>query len=128
MTTTFMKKSEDSQFRMDERETTPGSWKSLMRRYGLVIGAYVLITLVTVPFFMGDTTGYASYIVRHDFSDFGHYGWYLLGWLASELLMPLTRLFVGTSPMVNVTLTLVIINWLAGLMSVFLMRSLAFHV
>ena len=112
---------------VEESETMRVSCRALARRYWLVVGAYILITLVTVPFFMADTIGYADCIVRRDFSDFGHYGWYLLGWLASVPLMPLTRLFAGGSPLVNVTLTLVMLNWLSGLMSVLLMRSLAFH-
>jgi hypothetical protein len=118
----------DLRFRWPESGAAVGPWRALLRNYGIVAGAYVFLTLVTVPFFMGDTIGYADYIVRRDFSDFGHFGWYLLGWLASELMMPLTRLFVGQSPALNVTLTLIIINWLSGLMSVLLMRSLTFHV
>jgi len=108
-------------------ETVRVSLLELARRYWLVGGVYVLTTLVTVPFFMADTIGYADCIVRRDFSDFGHYGWYLLGWLVSRPLMPVTRLFVGDEPQINVTLTLIIINWLAGLLSVLLLRSLAFQ-
>ena len=118
----------DLRFQWPESGAAVGPWRALLRNYGIVAGAYVFLTLVTVPFFMGDTIGYADYIVRRDFSDFGHFGWYLLGWVASELMMPLTRLFVGQSPALNVTLTLIIINWLSGLMSVLLMRSLTFHV
>ncbi|HJZ69838.1 MAG TPA: hypothetical protein VKF81_17060 [Blastocatellia bacterium] len=123
-----MKTVKPSNEAIEQKEAERGSWKLPARRYGLVAGTYVLATLVTAPFFMGDTIGYADYIVRRDFSDFGHFGWYLLGWLASELMMPLTRLFVGQAPTLNVTLTLIIINWLAGLMSVLLMRSLTSHI
>src|ERR1044071_6026598 len=109
-------------------EENEAKWKELIRSYWLVTSAYVVITLITVPFFMADTIGYADLIVRRDFLDFGHYGWYLAGWLAAQLMTPITRLFVGESAMLNVTLTLVIVSWLAGLMSALLMRSLAFHI
>ena len=99
-----------------------------MRKYLPVIITYVVVTWFTVPFTMGDTVGYADAIVKHRFQDFGHYLWYPLGWAVSQALMPLTRLVVGPDPLSNVTLTLVIINWLAGLLSVFMVYGLASHI
>ena len=94
----------------------------------LVIGcAYVLLVALTVPFFMGDTLGYADAILERRFTDFGHFGWYLLGYVASEALMPLTRLVVGPAPHLNITFTLVAINIATGLLSVLLMYSLVYR-
>jgi hypothetical protein len=99
------------------------------RRADLVVAsAYVLLTACTVPFFMADTIGYADAIGLRRFRDFGHLGWYWLGYLFSELLMPLTRQIVGPSRPINITFTLVLLNWVTGLMSVLLMRSLVFRV
>ncbi len=99
-----------------------------MRKYYPVIISYLVVTWFTVPFTMGDTVGYADAIVKHRFQDFGHYLWYPLGWAISQMLMPLTRLVVGPDPLANVTLTLVVINWLAGLLSVFMIYGLASHI
>ncbi|HJQ69736.1 MAG TPA: hypothetical protein VKA70_12225 [Blastocatellia bacterium] len=99
-----------------------------MRKYYPVIISYLVVTWFTVPFTMGDTVGYADAIVKHRFQDFGHYLWYPLGWAISQALMPMTRLVVGPEPLTNVTLTLVIINWLAGLLSVFMIYGLASHI
>ncbi|HEX5734100.1 MAG TPA: hypothetical protein VF131_14800, partial [Blastocatellia bacterium] len=99
-----------------------------MRKYYPVIISYLVVTWFTVPLTMGDTIGYADAIVRHRFQDFGHYLWYPLGWVVSQSLMPITRLVVGPDPLANVTLTLVIINWLAGLLSVFMIYGLASHI
>ena len=99
-----------------------------MRKYFPVIITYIVVTWFTVPFTMGDTVGYADAIVKHRFQDFGHYLWYPLGWAFSQALMPITRLAVGPDPLANVTLTLVIINWLAGLLSVFMIYGLASHI
>jgi hypothetical protein len=99
------------------------------RRADLVVAsAYVLLTTCTVPFFMADTIGYAEAIGVRRFRDFGHLGWYWVGFVFSELLMPLTQPIVGPSLQVNITFTLVVLNWLTGLMSVLLMRSLVFRV
>ena len=99
-----------------------------MRKYYPVIISYLVVTWFTVPLTMGDTIGYADAIVKHRFQDFGHYLWYPLGWAISQALMPITRLVVGPDPLANVTLTLVIINWLAGLLSVFMVYGLASHI
>jgi hypothetical protein len=89
--------------------------------------AYVLLVALTVPFFMGDTVGYAGAILERRFTDFGHFGWYLLGYVVSEALMPLTRLVVGPDLRLNITFTLVVINIATGLVSVLLMYSLVYR-
>lgn len=115
---------------LNVRRAGPGIIVTRMgnRRADLVVAsAYVLLTTCTVPFFMADTIGYAEAIALRRFRDFGHLGWYWLGYLFSELLMPVTRPIVGPSLQVNITFTLVLLNWITGLMSVLLMRSLVFH-
>ena len=94
----------------------------------VVLGlAYVLLVTVTVPFFMADTIGYADAIFDWRFTDFGHFGWYLLGYVASYALMPLTRGVVGPSEHLNITFTLVAINIATGLLSVLLMYALVYR-
>ncbi len=93
-----------------------------------VVGcAYVLLIALTVPFFMGDTVGYAGAILEHRFTDFGHFGWYLLGYVVSAVLLPLTRLVVGPSLHLNIVFTLVAINVVTGLLSALLMYSLVYR-
>ena len=60
------------------------------RAHLVVTLAYVLLTASTVPFFMADTVGYAEAIAARRFTDFGHLGWYWIGYVCSELLKPLT--------------------------------------
>ena len=106
-----------------------GPGRLLSLRSSIVVTlVYVLLTTFTVPFFMADTIGYAEAIAEHRFHDFGHLGWYWIGDVSSALLLPLTRRIVGPSLHVNITLTLVLLNWVTGLMSVLLMRSLVFRV
>ena len=104
------------------------SWGLALRPSLVLVSAYVLLTTVTVPFFMGDTIGYAEAIAQRSFTDFGHYGWYWLGYACSELLSPLTQHFVGSSPAVNIAFTLVLLSWITGLVSVLLMHSLVFRI
>lgn len=89
---------------------------------------YILLTALTEPFFMADTIGYADAVARGDFKDFGHLGWYWIGYLLSVFLLPVTSLFVGPSPVLNITFTFVLLNLLTGLMSVLLIRSLVHKV
>ena len=105
----------------------PGRLLSL-RSSIVVTLVYGLVTTYTIPFFMADTIGYAEAIADHRFRDFGHLGWYWIGYVCSQLLLPLTRRIVGPSLQVNITLTLILLNWATGLMSVLLMRSLVFRV
>jgi hypothetical protein len=97
------------------------------RAHLVITLAYVLLTACTIPFFMGDTIGYPEAIAERRFTDFGHLGWYWIGLLSSEVLMPLTPRIVGPSPEVNITFTLILLNWITGLMSALLMRSLVFR-
>ncbi len=96
------------------------------RTYGPIIIAYLLLTAFTAANNPGDTIHYAEDILRSDlFFDFGHLLWRPVGYLLSILTGPLMRLFVHTEPSANIIRTLLAINWLAGLVCVCLIRSLA---
>jgi hypothetical protein len=112
----------------DRSPSATGSLFVSLRPHLVVGSAYVLLTAVTTPFFMGDTIGYADAIAERRFTDFGHYGWYWLGHASAALLMPVTRQIVGPSLPTNIALSLVFLSWVTGLMSVLLMRALVFHV
>jgi hypothetical protein len=100
------------------------------RRYGLLIVVYLLATGFTNPWLMGDTVDYASSISAFQngrylaFWEFGHLLWRPLGWLVFRILSPLTALVVGADHFAQAVLTLLAINWLAGLICVLILRSL----
>lgn len=88
---------------------------------------YMLVTMLTVPHYMGDTTGYGNSVAsfaQHRTWEFGHLLWFPFGWVAFKILTPVTALFVGTSPRLNATLALVVINWAAGLWCVYTLQGL----
>lgn len=100
--------------------------KDWLRRYGLVLAVYLLVTWFTNADFMGDTIDYVSSIILmrqgedRSLWEFAHLLWRPFGWVFSLLMTPLTRLFVGDNEYANVTLQLLIVSWLAGLLMVFL--------
>ncbi len=95
-----------------------------VRQMGLPILIYLLVTLLTDAFFMGDTADYvSSAITGVEFWEFGHLFWRPLGWLLFQVFHPLTEKLVGANPHLEITLLLVIVNWLAGLFSVLLLRG-----
>ncbi|MDT4895756.1 MAG: hypothetical protein QOH25_833 [Acidobacteriota bacterium] len=109
-----------------------GVW---LRRYGLVVGAYLLATWLTDPYFMGDTWAYVESVLAHQqgfdylhttnsFWEFGHLFWRPLGWLAYITLRPVTYLWAGADEYANATLSLIILSWVAGLISVLLVHKL----
>ena len=99
-------------------------WKDRLRRYGLVLATYLLVTWFTDADFMGDTIDYVASIVmmrqgeNHYFWEFAHILWRPFGWVFALLATPLTRLIVGPNEYANVTLQLLIVSWLAGLLMV----------
>lgn len=106
-----------------------------LRRYGLVVGAYLLATWLTDPYFMGDTWAYVESVLAHQqgfdylntansFWEFGHLFWRPLGWLAYIVLRPFTSLLGGADDYSNATLSLIILGWIAGLASVLLVHKL----
>ena len=101
-------------------------WKDRLRRYGLVLATYLLVTWFTDADFMGDTIDYVASIVlmrqgeNRYFWEFAHILWRPFGWVFALLVTPLTRLIVGHNEYANVTLQLLIVSWFAGLLMVFL--------
>lgn len=113
--------------------------KAWFRRYALVLTVYVLAMWFTGAVFMADTEGYVvsilayhgspEYVVRdplvgnylseNPFWECGHLFWRPLGLVLFNTLGPLSRLVVGAEPGMNVFFLLKVVNWLAGLLSVF---------
>lgn len=97
---------------------------AIWRIYGYAIVMYLLATLATDAFFMGDANDYVESILAYRqghnlyFWEFGHLLWRPFGWLMAEILQPVTFRFVGSFPRANVMLTLVWINLGAGLLGV----------
>src|SRR5436190_17025709 len=87
--------------------------------YLLLLVLYILATWFTDGFFMGDTRIYVADVLKVNslgatFWDAGHPFWRPLAWLASRI-----------DPRGNVTLTLMTINWVTGLVGVFLVYAIA---
>jgi hypothetical protein len=98
------------------------------RRYALVLAVYLGATYATAAHFMGDTSMYARVILGgqsgdHGFGEFGHLLWYPVGWALSHLSMPAVRLMVRADAYTSALITLMAINWLAGLLSVFMLHA-----
>jgi hypothetical protein len=100
---------------------------------------YILVTWVTAPLNIGDTPVYVDAILRVvnggsakfwdqggflSFWEFGHLLWRPLGWLAFKLLNP----FFDADLRAGVTRSLVILNWLFGLVAIFSLQGLVNHI
>ncbi|HZG52838.1 MAG TPA: hypothetical protein VEZ40_11950 [Pyrinomonadaceae bacterium] len=100
------------------------------KRYAPALGLYCVAALLTDAYFMGDTLRYVDSIEAHlkgqylNFWEFGHLFWRPLAYLCSRLFYPLTHLFVGSDIRLNVALTLVALNWLAGAAGVVALNAL----
>jgi hypothetical protein len=111
-------------------EQQPGSWKEVLRSYWLVITIYLVVALFTAAHYMADTNDYADSVLAYhggryrDFWEFGHLSWIPLGSFLFWAIGPLTRKLVGDDLRANVILIFMIVNWIAGLVSVVLLRSL----
>jgi general stress protein CsbA len=101
-----------------------------LKQYAPVLALYCVATLLTDAYFMGDTLRYVDSIEAHfngkyfNFWEFGHLFWRPLAYLCSRLFYPLTQVFVGSDLRLNVTLTLVALNWLAGVPCVIALTAL----
>ncbi|MGB9006381.1 MAG: hypothetical protein WCB96_11715 [Candidatus Aminicenantales bacterium] len=111
---------------MGDRHWLPEQDRTWASTYGPVIVAYVIVTVLTAANHQGDTIHYAEDILKARlFVDFGHLLWRPVVYLIANLVKPLTRIIVGPEPYANIVWTLLAINWLAGLVCVCLVRSLA---
>lgn len=98
--------------------------------YALISGVYVLAALITRPLFQGDTMDYAGSVVAHMnggyyyFWDFGHLFWRPVGLLVFRIAGTFLVRFVGPDPYLRVALGMVIVSWVAGLVSALLLLAL----
>lgn len=133
---------------VEQREAAIEPRQKGLRRYGLVLVVYLLASLFTSAYFMGDTPGYVVSILAYEgvpryaaenpvvrdyssqnpFWEFGHLFWRPLGYLLFNTFEPLSRLIVGSDPALNVVFLLVAVNWLAGLLSVFCLHAIALKI
>ena len=105
-----------------------------LRRYGFIVASYLLATLFTGAFYIGDTPGYVSSILAYQngkpfdwdnpFWEFGHLLWRPLGFVTYKLTNPLTAAIIGEGERANLTLALISLSWIAGLLSLLLMDAL----
>jgi hypothetical protein len=108
----------------NEKGVVVGSGLPTRYIYALVIGVYLFATAFTNAHFMADSADYVDSIEAlvgggyYDFWEFGHLLWRPLGWLLYTLCKPLTSFFVGDDVRLNVFVTLIAVNWLAGLLCV----------
>ncbi len=102
-----------------------------LRRYGFIVAAYIATTLATGAYWLGDTPDYVESIVQfsrgvdHWMWDFAHLLWRPLGWVLYSAFAPVTSVFVGKNEHLNVMVTLNAVSWLAGLVCVVCIYSLA---
>ncbi len=93
---------------------------------GFMAVVYLVATSVTNAHFMADTVDYVeSVLTGSEFWEFGHLFWRPLGWILFQVSEPVTSRIVGADTETNVLVTLMALNWVAGLASVLLMYRLA---
>ena len=94
------------------------------REIWFVLLLYLLASLFTGAYFMGDTVDYSQSIaVRaagqdNFFWEFGHLLWRPLGFVLFKAFAPITSLRVGSGAQANATLVLISLSWWGGLVSV----------
>jgi len=112
-----------------ETPSLAGPQRDWIWQYGLLVVIYVLTTWFTNAFYMGDTWIYVGDIATHglraNFWEFGHAIWRPLGWLAAKALYPINRHWLGEDWRSNVTASLMVISWFAGLIGTCLVYALA---
>jgi len=126
----------------DVMATKPRRWR--LRQSWLVPVVYVFAIWFTDAHFMGDTDGYVVSILAYEgvqeyvernpvvrdyrtenpFWEFGHLLWRPLGLVLFTLFEPVCRSATGAEPGVIMVFLLIAINWVAGLLSAFLMYAL----
>ena len=90
----------------------------------LCVLLYLLASVFTSAYFMGDTVDYSESIVERMagrdflFWEFGHLLWRPLGFILFRVSAPLLRHYVGQDAPTNATLVLLGLSWLGGLVSV----------
>lgn len=112
-----------SEQRQSEMKLT-ARWLDATRRATPVLLVYLLATLLTDAHFMADTADYVDSIVArtggsfYDYWEFGHLFWRPLGWVCYKA----STLFIApvdeAGTRAQIVWTLLVINWLAGLVCV----------
>ncbi|HJQ69735.1 MAG TPA: hypothetical protein VKA70_12220 [Blastocatellia bacterium] len=105
-------------------ETSTQRSKETIKRYGPSVAVYILATLFTDAFNLADSVGYAGSVVNSKLLELGHVLWRPLGWVLLKVFGPVTSLFVGPDPLANANLIFIVVNWMAGLLSVVMMFKL----
>src|SRR5919106_4961431 len=110
-----------------------------VRAFVPLVAAYILTLWLTASLNIGDTPVYVDAILRVEsggskrfwdqggflsFWEFGHLLWRPLGWLTSKVLRPL----LNPDLRAGVTQTLLILNWLFGLVAVLSLYALVFQI
>jgi len=101
-----------------------------MPRAGLWIFVYTFLTFVTNAYFMADTVDYVAAVDKYDqginyvFWDFRHLFWRPLGWVVLHLVNPFLSAAARSEPRIVVIYIFLVLNWIAGLFSLFLFRAL----
>jgi hypothetical protein len=105
-------------------------WTRVFAAAWFVAAVYIVVSMFTAAYYMADTNDYANAVLAYEagssryFWDFGHLFWVPLGWLLTSILGPVTRTFVNDNPRANVILVFMIVNWIAGLCSVLILRAI----
>jgi hypothetical protein len=108
----------------NEGASTLTRWRAFATGCGSLVAIYLLATILTGAYFMGDTADYVDSIVSflggqdYKFWEFGHLFWRPLGWLVYEVCKPLISFQGDGDVRLHVTVVLLVLNWLAGLLSV----------
>ena len=112
-------------------ETPPSLIARLSHSSTLIwIAIYILITSVTGAFFMADTVDYVSSVLRHEqgvnfvFWDFRHLFWRPLGWVVFHYSNLVLSYIDIPAARAGITRIFIALNWIAGLVSVLLLRQL----
>jgi len=99
-------------------------------RYGYGVLLYIFATVFTTAHFMADTIDFAAAIVaftngrEYFFWEFGHVLWRPLGFVTSTILAPITTSIIGSHPNAGAIVTLLVLNWVFGLVAVLAMQAI----
>lgn len=106
------------------------SMSRLPRGVLLWAAGYVLLTSLTGAFFMADTVDYVSSVLRHEqgvnfvFWDFRHLLWRPLGWVLFHFSKLIISYPDDATARAGITHIFIALNWIAGLVSLLLLRSI----
>src|SRR5215469_475528 len=100
------------------------------RSTAIWVTMYVLLTSITGAFFMADTVDYVASVLRHEqgvnsvFWDFRHLFWRPFGWVLFHYSKLAVHYVGWADARAGVTHIFIALNWVAGLVSVLLLRQI----